>query len=311
MFSFSPKQVQEQFVSAEQLMRVCDQVWSADARADTGVNHTQPEAGTCVYCKVDHLVGLFDKVRRSRNRIVLVSSESDRPITADLLARCPAQIAHWFSTNLQTRHERLSAIPLGLANSYCAITLKAPLIAARTRPLPKDRHWLYVNFRTSTNPDLREPVMNHFRSLKGADWVTVREAGLEFETFLEEMVSHRFVLCPPGNGIDTHRLWEALYCQTIPVALANPGMDSFRDLPILFVNSFEKLTRDFLESEYERMASAEWNWPRLFLPWWRDRIRAQKEKLQGKEATISRGEFLQDVAEQRLRAFKRRVLRSS
>ena len=135
--------------------------------------------------------------------------------------------------------------------------------------------------------------MDHFRSMKNANWVTVREAGLEFETFLEEMVSHRFVLCPPGNGIDTHRLWEALYCQTIPVALANPGMDAFRDLPILFVNSFEKLTRDFLESEYERMASSEWNWPRLFLPWWRDRIRAEKEKLNGKEATISRGEFLQ------------------
>jgi hypothetical protein len=151
--------------------------------------------------------------------------------------------------------------------------------------------------------------MDYFRSVKNANWVTVREAGLEFETFLEEMVSHRFVLCPPGNGIDTHRLWEALYCQTIPVALANPGMDSFRDLPILFVNSFEKLTRDFLESEYERMASAEWNWPRLFLPWWRDRIRAEKEKLNGNEASISRGEFLRGIAEHRLRAFKRRVLR--
>ena len=71
---------------------------------------------------------------------------------------------------------------------------------------------------------------------------------------------HRFVLCPPGNGIDTHRLWEALYSRTIPVALAHPAMDSFRDLPILFVEDFRQLTRDFLASEYERITALKWNW---------------------------------------------------
>ena len=34
MFPFSPEDVQEHFISAEQLMRACDQVWSADSRAD-------------------------------------------------------------------------------------------------------------------------------------------------------------------------------------------------------------------------------------------------------------------------------------
>ena len=187
--------------------------------------------------------------------MVLVSSESDRPITEEFLQRCPPQIAHWFSTNIQTKDERLSALPLGLANSYCGITLKAPLIAAHSRPFAERSRWLYVNFRTTSNPAVREPAMHHFRSLRRADWVTVQEAGLGFEGFLEEMTSHRFVLCPPGNGIDTHRLWEALYSRTIPVALAHPAMDAFRDLPILFVEDFRQLTRDFLAREYERITS--------------------------------------------------------
>jgi hypothetical protein len=308
MFSFSSEDVQERFISAEQLMRVCDQVWSADSKAKIAIERRQPRAGSCVYCKVDHLLGLFDQTRQARNFVILISSESDRPITKEFLGRCPPQIAHWFSTNTQAKHERLSALPLGLANSYCDITLKAPLIAAHSRPFAERSGWLYVNFRTTSNPSVREPVLHHFRSLRDADWVTVREARLGFEGFLDEMTSHRFVLCPPGNGVDTHRLWEALYARTIPVALAHPSMNAFRDLPILFVEDFRGLTRDFLAGEYARITSSRWNWQKLFLPWWRDRISEQQEKLKGSRAMLPRGEFLREVASTRLALLKQRLL---
>jgi hypothetical protein len=309
MFTFSSEDVRKHFVSAEQLMTACDQIWSVDSKARIRTEHGQPPAGACVYCKVDHLVGLFDQIRRARNRVVLVSSESDRPITKEFLERCPPQIAHWFSTNVQTKDDRLSTLPLGLANSYCEITLKAPLIAAHSRPFAQRSRWLYVNFRTTSNPSAREPLLHHFRSLRNADWVTVREAGLGFEGFLDEMTSHRFVLCPPGNAVDTHRLWEALYTRTIPIALAHPSMNAFRDLPILFVEDFRELTRDFLAGEHERVTSSKWNWQKLFLPWWRDRIREQQEKLKGVAGMLPRGEFLRDVAGTRLALLKRRLLR--
>ena len=312
MFPFSSEDVQERFVSAEQLMRVCDQVWSADGRAKVAIEHGQPQAGSCVYCKVDHLIGLFDQTRQARNCVVLVSSESDRPINKEFLERCPPQIAHWFSTNIQTKDDRLSALPLGLANSYCSITLKAPLIAAQSRPFAERPCWLYVNFRTTSNPAVREPTMHHFRSLRNADWLTVGEGGLGFETFLNEMTSHRFVLCPPGNGSDTHRLWEALYSRTIPVALAQPAMDPFRDLPILFVEDFRQLTRDFLASEYERITFLKWNWRKLFLPWWHERIAEQCEKLRNAGASmLPRGEFLRAITGARIEDLKRRVLRKT
>ena len=158
MFAFSSEDVAKRFISAEQLMTACDQVWSVDGRAEIKTERSQPPAGSRVYCKVDHLVGLFDQIRQARNRVILVSSESDRPITKEFFQRCPPQVAHWFSTNIQTKHERLSVLPLGLANSYCGITLKAPLIAAHLRPLAERSHWLYVNFRTGSNPAVREPI---------------------------------------------------------------------------------------------------------------------------------------------------------
>jgi hypothetical protein len=309
MFPFNSQEVQEHFLSAEQLMRACDQVWSADSKANVSIERGQPSAASSIYCKVDHLVGLFDCVRKVRNRVVLVSSESDRRITSEFFQRCPPQIAHWFSTNIETHDERLSALPLGLANSYCGVTLKAPVIAAKSRPFAGRANWLYVNFRTTSNRAVREPTMQHFRTLAKENWVTVEGAGLDFADYLDAMTSHRFVLCPPGNGTDTHRLWEALYSRTIPVAIDTPAMEAFRDLPILFVADFRQLTRAFLAEEYKRIVSASWNWQKLFLPCWRDRIAEQCEKLRRAGAGfLRRGEFLREVTEARLGDLKRRVL---
>ena len=310
MFPFTSKQVREHFLSAEQLMRVCDQVWSADRRADIRLERGQPETGSSIYCKVDHLVGLFDTVRKVRNRLILVSSESDRPITGEFLRRCPPQIAHWFSTNIEVEDERLEAVPLGLSNSYCDITLKASLVAESSREFTGRPNWLYVNFRTSSNPAVREPIMHYFRSIRSTDWVTWQDGGLSLGDYLTEMTSHRFVLCPPGNGIDTHRLWEALYSRTIPIALDAPAMNAFRDLPILFVRDFRKLTRDFLAGEYDRLQTSQWNWPKLFLPWWRERITEQCEMLRRAGAgVVPRSRFLREIAGAQFADLKRRVFR--
>ena len=162
MFPFSSEDVQERFVSAEQLMRVCDQVWSADGRAKVAIELGQPQAGSCVYCKVDHLIGLFDQTRQARNCVVLVSSESDRPINKEFLERCPPQIAHWFSTNIQTKDDRLSALPLGLSNSYCGITLRlADRGKIRDHSLTAPKLAL-CQFSDQQYPAVAHPMMDYF-----------------------------------------------------------------------------------------------------------------------------------------------------
>jgi hypothetical protein len=30
---------------------------------------------------------------------------------------------------------------------------------------------------------------------------------------------HAFCICPEGHGVDTHRLWEALYVKTVPIVI--------------------------------------------------------------------------------------------
>ena len=71
----------------------------------------------------------------------------------------------------------------------------------------------------------------------------MRNNGDNFDGYLDNIYNHRFVLCPEGNGIDTHRLWECLYMGTIPIVKANKNVRFYEDLPILMVNEWKILQR--------------------------------------------------------------------
>jgi hypothetical protein len=103
-----------------------------------------------------------------------------------------------------------------------------------------------------------------------------------------------------------------LYSRTIPIAIGKSSLEAFRDLPILFVEDFRRITREFLAQEYERIRALKWNWPKLFLPWWRDRILEQSEKLRkGGAQLLPRKVFFRDIAGTQFAELKRRVLRKA
>ncbi len=288
-FPISPQRIEREFINAEQILRACDVVWSTDRRADIKPQPDGVGPASIVYAKADHYIPLFHQLRRSRNRVVLVTSESDFTITPEV-ARCrPLQVVEWFSAN--TLDESVQPIPLGLGNSYYGVTLTPSLLAQYAGAGAERSRLLYVNFRSSTNEAVRGPIMHHFQSLAAGDWLTVRTGDVGNEDFARELTSHRFALCPPGNGIDTHRMWEALYGGTIPVVLKDPALRDFADLPILFVDDFQRVTAPFLEEHYRRMAETPWNWEKLFIGWWSDRFRAASGRLQQGGTRLGRGEF--------------------
>jgi hypothetical protein len=51
-----------------------------------------------------------------------------------------------------------------------------------------------------------------------------------FEDYLKTMAEYRWVVCPRGNGIDVHRVWEALLLGCVPVYVA----DSRDNVPLVY-----------------------------------------------------------------------------
>jgi hypothetical protein len=296
----------EIFVSGERLAQACDHIWSADSR-NLLPRSQQLTAGSSVFAQVDDIPTILERAKFRPAKFVLVTAEGDKPATPDLARWRPPQVASWFSTNATA--ENVECLPLGLGGSYCQVTTKAPALAAAQLPNEGRSDLLYVNFRPNTNPSVRGPLLEKLQALAPQDWLTLHhpDRSLTPDEYLQQMTSHRFVFCPPGNGLDTHRMWEALYTKTIPVVLDNPISKHFSDLPLVIIRDVEELSRPFLQAELLRLQSRVWDFRRMFMPWWQYRISSARMQLQGTAGHLGSAEFLRFSLAEATAIFGRRL----
>jgi hypothetical protein len=89
-----------------------------------------------------------------------------------------------------------------------------------------------------------------------------------------------FVLSPHGNGYDCHRLWEALILGCIPIVRTSCLDDLYEDLPVLIVSEWSDITKELLEDTIEvfkeRHEENLFNYDKLTLKYWMDKINSYK-----------------------------------
>ena len=64
--------------------------------------------------------------------------------------------------------------------------------------------------------------------------------GHDYNGFLDDIINHKAVVSPRGNGLDCHRTWEALYLKRAPIMKWTPSIHTF-DLPIVWLPSWDAL----------------------------------------------------------------------
>ena len=76
----------------------------------------------------------------------------------------------------------------------------------------------------------------------------------------------KFVISPEGNGVDTHRHWESLYCGAIPIIERNTNMENkLKDLPVLYTTDYSEINDTYLNNVYEKMLHTKYNFGRLIM----------------------------------------------
>jgi len=89
--------------------------------------------------------------------------------------------------------------------------------------------------------------------------------------FMKALASSMAVLCVPGLGYDTFRLWEALASGSMPVLERGVGFDrSLYKLPALLVDDFADVTPFVIRQAYvEAIYRADsWDYKRITTRWW-------------------------------------------
>lgn len=222
-----------------------------------------------IFCKTDFILDLFQQIHIFPEwyNLKIITHESDYDINQLLFNQKPKCVKKWFAINTNYKHEDLIPIPLGLANEHCTITLKLDNI--KNKNCNKDK-LLYVNHRPQTNFAKRRYLYDLFGT---NDWCTTDDPGLTLEQFSDKISHHHYMICPVGNGIDTHRLWECLYSGVIPVLESHINYDSMKQLPILFVESFKQVTKQLLEDKLDTFTSK--NIEQLDINWWKKHIQGE------------------------------------
>lgn len=201
---------------------------------------------------------------------VLVTGYSDHPISdAELDLLNQPTLKAWFSNNINIHHPKLHAIPLGLPNDVDYSIQGNTRAIYEVAQLPKViRNLAYMNFKIQTFPVERRRVHDIF---VGKPWVTNGKLNCDeggHKKYLNDIRSHKFCICPRGNGFDSHRLMEAMYLGTIPVVKKCIAMEQFYDFPCVFVDDWEEVTEEFLHQRYEEIINREYNTDKLYVSHW-------------------------------------------
>jgi hypothetical protein len=199
-----------------------------------------------VFCYTHLVEKLYHNLSKFQNNFVLITHNSDYNITKKhLYILDSTKIIHWFSQNVTITHPKLSFIPIGIANSCWGHGNEINFYNALPESTNKN-FIIYFNFTVNTNPTKRQTCKD-----------TLENIGLKFmdsypsNEYLAILAQHKYSICPEGNGIDSHRIWESYILKTIPIMLKNSFTEIVaKDYPCILLDNWNDLTLDLI-SDFE------------------------------------------------------------
>ena len=160
-------------------------------------------------------------------------------------------------------HPKVLSIPIGVNESQQLLEHLRTADGAKT-------HALLIN---NSGWEHREQINARVSSRFGG--TVINTYGVSKAEYYQSIARSRFVLCPPGLGWDSYRIWETLVLGSIPIVERSPGWDSLlSDLPVLLVPHFDDVTPELLASAYPEILSRcdTFTFGKLTTQWWIARI---------------------------------------
>ena len=200
----------------------------------------------------------------------LITHNSDKSVD---ICYVPDNLIMWYAQNLNFKHPRIEPIPIGLENTHWH--------PDKRNILNKKISLRYQNKRIKKplcqfNPCTHTLERNNLLSMVANEHITADAFyclnGVNFESYVDNLLSYGFCLCPRGNGIDTHRMWEAILLGSIPIVKKYHTHIFAEELPIIYVDSWRHINNEFLESEYNRINRNLFDTSILKKSYWKSRI---------------------------------------
>lgn len=190
------------------------------------------------------------------NKFVIFTSHEDTPIDEHI--RLPDNVLAVYATNAVFNAERIIPFPYGLQrelgdNDNRLKIMKDYVLKDEGKNIQPTK-LLYINCGLGAERNDKERA--YLPNFEVYNYATCRfDKDSKFFTydkynlFLDEILEHKFMICPQGHGMDCHRNWESLYLRRVPVM---KDCQYFRRLmegfPVLFVDDWPQVTEELLKA---------------------------------------------------------------
>lgn len=245
---------------------------------------------TKIYFNIDQFNMLFEHLMRNlRVPIYLFTGhgDSDSTLYNDRIMRVlleDRRIIKWFSQNCITRHPKMVKIPIGLDYHTLATCERLHAWGERKSCMDQDRELQKINkdkerqMRCYANFHFNKSNIRYSKERENAikmipkDLVHYEDKFVNRRTTWENQTNYYFVISPFGNGLDCHRTWEALALGCYPIIKRSEINDLFIDLPVIVIDEWNEITREFLEDKLKQIQSTTYDYRKLKMEYWKEYI---------------------------------------
>ena len=189
------------------------------------------------------------------------------------------KIVDIYAQNISQPISGYSAIPIGIENAWRSKNGVISLRNAKQASLENRINGICWGFSIGTNPAERGEAARELLNNPFAHKIE-NVSQREHQKYLAKF---QFVASPPGNGLDTHRTWEAMYFKCIPIVKRSFMTEEFEGmgLPLWIVDNYSELNsvdESFLMAKYDELKDG-FNSEILWAPYWTKRILDRKRSL--------------------------------
>ena len=222
--------------------------WNGSPKSLTLDNIPSPYSNPSrVFVYTHDLLAFSEHLSQFTNPFILITHNADCNLSDTPEFRAIADhplVTKWFAQNACFDHDKIVPLPIGIANSMWDHGNMSWFESARSAAKTNN---VFFNFNISTCPSKRQAC---YDALKGK--VSFLPAVSAKEN-IHRLATYKFCVCPEGNGIDTHRFWEALYLKCIPIVLDTPTIRLFQKhtrVPMIILNAWSDLDVSKLEYSF-------------------------------------------------------------
>jgi hypothetical protein len=247
------------------------------------------------YAGSDALEDFELNLKYQNKKFILITGDSDRTISKklDIYKRISNNdnLLFWYSQNCISPNKKIRQIPIGLdyiSQFHNSHSFGLNIHDHNLLPLKYEKKILNI-IKNSPKFNSRESLIfcNYQFTFNNKDRVDCfNSVNKKYCYFLKKRIPYldnfkkqskfKFVLAPFGDGIDTHRVWEALLLGNIPIVKSSPLDKLYKDFPVLIVRSWKDLTYKRLMFAEKKFNNSSYFYEKLLTNYWKVKILKKK-----------------------------------